>query len=208
MARYIVGLTGGVASGKSLVSEQFRQLGVPVLDADQVSRAVVEPGKPALAEIVSAFGEAVLQADGTLDRRRLREIVFADPEARRRLEQITHPHIRASIRAWLNEQATPYCILENAILLESGMDGMVDRVLVVDVPETTQLARLVSRDGIDSLLAQKMMMAQSPRPMRLERADDVLDNTGSPADTAAAVARLHAVYSSRATAARADSDPG
>lgn len=208
MARYTVGLTGGVASGKSLVSEQFRQLGVPVLDADQVARAVVEPGTPALAEIVKAFGASVLQADGTLDRRRLREIVFADPESRRRLEQITHPHIRASIRAWLDLQTTPYCILENAILFESGMDGMVDRVLVVDVPEATQLARLVSRDGVDQPLAQKMMMAQSPRPMRLDRADDVLDNTGSPVETAAAVARLHEVYCSRAVAARANSGPG
>lgn len=205
MSRYTVGLTGGVASGKSLVSAQFRTLGIPVLDADQVSRAVVEPGQPALAEIAAHFGKAVLLPDGQLDRRRLREIVFADPEARRRLEQITHPRIRERISAWMDAQTAAYCILENAILIESGMDGLVDRVLVVDVPEDTQRARLMQRDGIGEALAQQMMAAQSPRNLRLERADDVLTNTGMPDETADAVLRLHDAYLARATAARAAS---
>lgn len=203
MSRFTVGLTGGVASGKSLVSAQFRKLGIPVLDADQVSRAVVEPGLPALAEIAARFGNSVLLADGRLDRRRLREIVFADSEARRDLEQITHPRIRVQIRDWMDAQTTAYCILENAILLESGMDGLVDRVLVVDVPEDTQRARLMQRDGIGEALVQQMMAAQSPRDLRLERADDVLDNTGTPDQTADAVLRLHDVYLARATAAKA-----
>ncbi|MGQ0698141.1 MAG: dephospho-CoA kinase [Panacagrimonas sp.] len=207
MARYTVGLTGGVASGKSLVSTQFRKLGVPVLDADQVSRAVVEPGQLALAEIARSFGASVLQADGHLDRRRLREIVFSDPEARRQLEQITHPKIREHIRLWMDQQTAPYCILENAILFESGMDRLVDRVLVVDVPEEVQLARLMTRDGIDENLAHKMLAAQSPRAMRLERADDVLLNTGSPDETADAVLHLHDTYRSRATAARTSTGP-
>lgn len=202
MSRYTVGLTGGVASGKSLVSERFRQFGVPVLDADQVARDVVEPGQPALAEIVASFGAEVLQDDGALNRRQLRQIVFADPEARRQLEQITHPRIRERIRLWLDQQTTAYCVVENAILIESGMDRLVDRVLVVDVPEEVQIARLLSRDRVTETLAQQMLAAQSPRSLRIERADDVILNTGSPDQTADAVLRLHDIYLVRATAAR------
>jgi dephospho-CoA kinase len=205
MARYTVGLTGGIASGKSLVSQQFRALGVPVLDADQVSRVVVEPGRPALAEIAARFGPQVLLSDGQLDRRRMREIVFADPAARLELEHITHPRIRAHIREWLDSQEAPYCILENAILFESGMDALVDRVVVVDVPEAMQRARLVGRDGIDAGLVEQMLAAQSPRELRLSRADDVVENTGTPEQTAETVRRLHEAYLVRATAARSGS---
>jgi dephospho-CoA kinase len=159
VARYTVGLTGGIASGKSLVALLFRELGVPVLDADQVSRLVVEPGRPALAEIAAHFGREFLLEDGNLDRARMRERVFADPEARRALERITHPRIRDYIRQWLDTQQAPYCILENAILFESGMDALVDRVLVVDVPESMQRARLVDRDGIDPVLVERMLAA-------------------------------------------------
>ena len=203
MSRYIVGLTGGVASGKSLVSAAFRELGVPVLDADQVSRIVVEPGQPALAEIAAHFGADALLANGQLDRRRMRERVFADPNARRQLEQITHPRIRAYIREWLDAQTAPYCVLENAILFESGMDALVDRVLVVDAPEDVQRQRLIQRDQVDAALVERMLAAQSPRSLRLERADEVLLNTGSPADTAAAVQKLHESFSVRAASARA-----
>lgn len=202
MSRYTVGLTGGVASGKSLVSAKLRELGVPVLDADQVSREVVEPGQPALAEIASAFGADALRADGTLDRRYLREIVFADSEARRKLEQITHPQIRERIRIWLDQQTAPYCVVENAILIESGMDRLVDRVLVVDVSAKVQMARLMNRDGISDTLAQQMLAAQSSRSLRIQRADDVILNEGSPDDTADAVLRLHQVYLVRAVAAQ------
>lgn len=203
MSRYTVGLTGGIASGKSFVSAQFRALGVPVLDADQVSRLVVEPGQPALAEIVSHFGPEVLQADGQLDRRKLREIVFSDAEARRQLERITHPRIRQHVRQWMDAQSAPYCILENAILFESGMDALVDRVLVVDVPEDLQRARLVERDGLDAAFAERMLAAQSPRELRLDRADDVLHNASTPEHTAADVRRLHQAYLTRAAAAQA-----
>ncbi|MGH8516899.1 MAG: dephospho-CoA kinase [Panacagrimonas sp.] len=205
MARYTVGLTGGIASGKSLVSEQFRALGVPVLDADQVSRVVVEPGRPALAEIAARFGPQVMLDDGQLDRRRMRAIVFADPSARLELEHITHPRIREHIREWLDAQQAPYCILENAILFESGMDALVDRVVVVDVPEALQRARLVGRDGIDPALVEQMLAAQSPRELRLSRADDVIENIGTPEHTAEAVRRLHEAYLLRATAARSGS---
>lgn len=202
MSRFTVGLTGGVASGKSLVSAQFRALGVPVLDADQVSRAVVEPGQPALMAIAQRFGEDVLLADGRLDRRRLRQIVFADADARRDLERITHPPIRAAIRQWMDRQTAPYSMLENAILIESGMDRLVDRVLVVDVPESVQRQRLQQRDDIDLALVEQMLAAQSPRALRLERADDVLVNTGTPDQTADSVLRFHDLYLARAEAAR------
>jgi dephospho-CoA kinase len=202
MARYTVGLTGGIASGKSLVSAQFRALGVPVLDADQVSRWVVEPGRPALAEIALRFGPEVLLDEGQLDRRRMREIVFADPGARLELERITHPRIRAHIREWLDAQQAPYCILENAILFESGMDALVDRVVVVDVPEALQRARLVDRDGIDPVLVERMLAAQSSRELRRSRADDIIENTGTIEQTAESVRRLHESYLTRATAAR------
>ncbi|MGQ0622425.1 MAG: dephospho-CoA kinase [Panacagrimonas sp.] len=202
MSRYTVGLTGGVASGKSTVSAKFRELGVPVLDSDRVSREVVEPGQSALAEIASVFGAEALQADGTLNRRHLREVVFADSEARRRLEQITHPQIRERIRIWLDQQTAPYCVVENAILIESGMDRLVDRVLVVDASAKVQLARLVSRDGISETLAQQMLAAQSSRTLRIQRADDVILNEGSPDETGDAVLRLHQVYLVRAAAAQ------
>lgn len=207
MLRFTVGLTGGIASGKSLVSAHFRALGVPVLDADQVSRVVVEPGQPALTQIAEHFGQGVLMADGRLDRRQLREIVFADAQARLELEQITHPRIRNHIREWMDAQTAPYCILENAILFESGMDALVDRVLVVDVPEDLQRLRLTGRDGIDAVLVERMLAAQSPRDLRVSRADDVLLNTGTPEQTEAEVKRLHETYLVRAIAAQ-DSVPG
>jgi dephospho-CoA kinase len=201
MAIYTVGLTGGIASGKSLVASQFEALGVPVLDADQVSRDVVAPGQPALAAIVQAFGPGAVQPDGTLDRRAMRTLVFADPESRRKLEAITHPAIRSRIGAWIDAQTAPYCILANAILLESGMDRLVDRVLVVDVPEQTQLERLTVRDQIDPTLARQMLAAQSSRKLRLDRADDIIENAGPPEVTARAVRSLHEGYLAKAAAA-------
>jgi len=188
-----VGLTGGVASGKSTVAAAFVALGVPLLEADQVARDVVAAGAPALAQIAQTFGAEYLLADGALDRRRLREHVFADAQARHRLEAITHPHIRAQIAAWRAAQSAPYCMLSNAILLESGMDALVDRILVVDAPEKAQLERLVSRDRVAEQLARQMIAAQASREHRLARADDVIDN-GAAADLRAAVARLHRLY--------------
>jgi dephospho-CoA kinase len=131
--------------------------------------------------------------------------VFADPSARLALEHITHPRIREHIREWLDAQQAPYCILENAILFESGMDALVDRVVVVDVPEPMQRARLAGRDGIEPALVEQMLAAQSPRELRLSRADDVVENTGSPEQTAEIVRRLHEGFLLRAAAARGDS---
>lgn len=189
-----VGLTGGVGSGKSHVLALFARLGVPVIEADDVSRAVVQIGEPALAEIARQFGTDMLLPDGGLDRRRMRERVFTDPSALKQLEAITHPHIRARLRAWCDAQTAPYGLLSAAILLESGLSKLVSRVLVVDAPERDQLARLMRRDGVDETLARAMLARQASRAERLTRADDVIDNPEPAAPLEAAVQALHRRY--------------
>ena len=195
MSKLTIGLTGGIASGKTLVGDAFVALGVPVLDADQVARDVVAPGEPALLQIAETFGPDFLQADGTLDRRRMRERVFGDPAALKQLEAITHPAIRSQMQRWQAGQTTPYCILSVAILIEAGhLRALVDRVLVVDVPESVQLARLTMRDNVSEVLARQMMAAQATRERRLAAADDVIINDAAVSTTLAAVSRLHQHY--------------
>lgn len=189
-----VGLTGGVASGKSLVGDAFATLGVPVLDADQVSREAVLPGSPGLAAIAREFGADFLQADGTLNRARMREHVFGNARARRQLEALLHPHIRAAMIRWRSVQHHPYCLFSVAILVESGFRELVDRVLVVDAPEAVQLRRLVQRDGISPELARQMLAAQASREQRLQAAQDVLCNSGDPQTTREHVHTLHRFY--------------
>lgn len=202
MSRLTLGLTGGIASGKTLVADTFIGLGVPVLDADQVARDVVVPGEPALAQIAEVFGADALLPDGTLDRRRMRERVFGNPAELRRLEAITHPAIRQRMRQWRDAQTAPYCILSVAILVESpGMRELVDRILVVDVPQSLQMERLQRRDQVDQALALKMMAAQATREQRLAAADEVIVNDGSVEQTVAAVARLHQRYLAQTQAA-------
>jgi dephospho-CoA kinase len=193
----IVGVTGGIASGKSTVAQAFAALGVPWVDADDVAREVVEPGEPALAEIAERYGERVLQADGSLNRRALREIVFADESERRWLESVTHPRIRQRIVAHLERlqaEGAPYVLLVSPLLFESGQSEMADRCLVIDVPESLQIARTASRDDVDDAQARAIVAAQMQRRERLARADDVIDNTGSEADLAAQVAELDRRY--------------
>jgi dephospho-CoA kinase len=198
-----VGLTGGVASGKSLVADQFRALGVPVLDTDVLARSVVEPGTPALAEVTATFGPGVLGPDGRLDRTRLRELVFADPDRRRRrrlrrLEAILHPRILAALEAEARAAAGPYQVLVVPLLFESGFDARVDRVLVVDCPESLQRERLARRDGASPALVEGMLAAQLDRDARLARAralpHDVLDNGGDRESTRRQVTELHRRY--------------
>lgn len=189
-----IGLTGGVASGKSYVQALFAALGVPIIEADDVGRAVVQPGEPALAEIAARFGADMLLSDGNLNRSRMREKVFLDAAALRQLEAITHPHIRARLRAWRDAQTAPYCLLSAAILLESGMSALVSRVLVVDAPEQDQLSRLIRRDGIAEPLARAMLARQWSRAERLARADDVIDNPEPAGDLKPAVLALHRRY--------------
>ncbi|HLQ86574.1 MAG TPA: dephospho-CoA kinase [Salinisphaeraceae bacterium] len=193
-AKFSVGLTGGIASGKSAVARAFERFGIAIVDADKVARAVVEPGQPALAEIAQAFGTELLDDDGHLHRRRLRQIVFDDPEARRRLESITHPRIRAELARRRDACTSDYCILVVPLLVKSGMADLVDRILVIDAPERVQLERLVARDDIDEDLAHKMIAAQDSRGDRLAAADDVLVNTGPQKDIADLAAALHAGY--------------
>mgnify|MGYP003633301990 CR=1 FL=1 len=163
----IVGLTGGIASGKSSAEAAFRALGVPVLDADQVARQVVAPGSAGLAAVIEAFGADFLTADGQLDRRRMRERVFAHPAERTRLEALTHPLIGEAMDQWCRAQAAaPYAVLSVAILLESRFRARADFILVVDVSEAVQIERLRARDGIDETLARQMLAAQSSRDAR------------------------------------------
>ena len=196
---FTVALTGGIASGKSAVADRFAALGIELIDADLVARELVEPGQPALAELVSRFGPAILTPDGRLDRRRMRERVFADPTARRSLEGILHPLIRDELRRRAHRTVRTYAMLVVPLLVESGPHyAWVDRVLVVDVSREVQFTRLTARDGIDAALADSMLDAQATRDQRLAIADDVIDNSGSFADLDIAVASLHARYLAQA----------
>jgi dephospho-CoA kinase len=190
-----VGLTGGIASGKSTVARRFAELGVPVIDADEVAREVVAPGEPALAAVVGRFGPAVLRGDGSLDRRALRGLVFADPAARRDLEAILHPPIRAAMEDRARRAAGPYVVLAIPLLVEGGdARSRVDRILVVDAGEEVQLARLQARDGSSAAEARAMLAAQASRAARLALADDVIDNSGDLATLRAHVDLLHQRY--------------
>ncbi|MFZ8965763.1 MAG: dephospho-CoA kinase [Steroidobacteraceae bacterium] len=197
---FIVGLTGGVASGKSTVARLFTELGVPVFDTDQIARDVVEPGQPALDEVIACFGPRSLGPDGRLDRAWLRQQVFADPALRRRLEAILHPRIRAELARRSAAAGGAYQVWVIPLLVEGGGQDRVDRVLVVDCPADIQLQRLLKRDGSDPATARAMLEAQASREQRRAVADDLIDNTGSPAALQGAVEALHVRYLSLAGA--------
>lgn len=186
-----VGLTGGIASGKSLAEKFLAELGVPVLDADQVARDIVAPGTPALSEIAEAFGPSSLTPEGQLDRRAMRERVFADPDARARLEAITHPRIRAAMQQWQQAQTAPYSVLSLALLSSPAIRALLDKVVLIDAPPQTQLQRLLKRDGISPQLAQQMIAAQADPDSRRASADIIIENTGSPEQLAIQLRNLH-----------------
>lgn len=194
MSVFTVGLTGGIASGKTLAADAFMALDVPLLEGDAVAREVVLPGSPALEQIKKTFGANYIQQDGQLDRTQLRQRVFGHPAELKKLEAITHPHIRQRLIAWRDAQTAAYCVLSVPILIESGMDALVDRILVVDVPAETQLQRLRERDGVSDALARRMLDAQATREQRLQRAHDVIENRGSKSELRAAVRKLHHFY--------------
>ncbi len=197
MSEFIIGLTGGVAAGKSEVTRRFEARGIAIADADLAARQVVEPGQPALARVVETFGADVLQADGRLDRRRLREHVFADADARHRLEAILHPAIREHLAVQCRNAAGPYAIAAIPLLTEVGGRAAypwLDRILLVDAPVELQHARLMRRDDIDEALAAKMIAAQAGRAERRALADEVVLNDGHPEHLDAAVERLDAYY--------------
>lgn len=205
MSDYIIGLTGGVASGKSEVTRRFAALGVAVADADVAARAAVAPGSGGLSEVVVSFGRAVLDADGALDRGAMRRRVFADDGARRTLEAIVHPRVRAMLQDECAAAAGLYAIAAIPLLAEGGgreAYPWLDRILVVDVPRDLQVARLLARDGIDLGLAERMLAAQVDRQARLVIADDVIVNDGPLEALDAQVRGLHQRYCNLAGAAR------
>jgi dephospho-CoA kinase len=187
----IIGLTGGIGSGKSTVAEAFRQLGIETVDADQASRAVVEPGMPALAAISAQFGSQIIQADGSLDRAALRQIIFTDPAQKLWLESLLHPLIRDWIIEQLKAATSPYVILESPLLFETDQHQLVHKTVLVDLPEALQIERACARDGNQADQIQRIIDAQMPREEKLSRADIVLDNSESLDTLAARVTAVH-----------------
>jgi dephospho-CoA kinase len=190
----VVGLTGGIASGKTAVSRYFEQLGVPVIDADVIARKVVEPGEAALDAIVEKFGRKVLDETGRLDRKVLRELVFANPSLRRELEQLLHPEILRRIKQKIAGVHQVYVVLVIPLLLEIKGTDLIDRVLVVDTSESSQIARAMERDGSTEKEIMDIMSAQLPRDQRLLRADDIIENRGSLQDLRDRVGKLDQFY--------------
>ncbi len=190
-----IGLTGGIASGKTAVSTHFSQLGVPVIDTDIISRELVEPGRPALQQIADRLGKAFIAPDGGLDRTALRRHIFSHPGARAVLEDILHPAIRQEVERRLAEITdTPYAIVVIPLLVENHLEDMVDRVLLVDVPEELQVQRACRRDGITPKEAEKILLAQASRKERRQAADDIIDNTRDLPTLHARVDKLHQTY--------------
>jgi len=200
---YRVGLTGGIASGKSTAAKFFGDLGVPILDSDQIARDVVEPGQPPLERLVERFGPGILTPDGHLDRPALRNIVFSDPKARADLEALTHPAIGAAMEAQSALAGGPYQILVIPLLVEKNLRSHVDRVLVVDCDEGLQMQRLRDRDGSTPGQVAAILKAQAPRAVRLKAADDVIRNDADIGTVRDQVAALHTRYLELAARPRA-----
>ncbi|AZD63063.1 dephospho-CoA kinase [Pseudomonas chlororaphis subsp. aurantiaca] len=191
---WILGLTGGIGSGKSAAAQHFIDLGIHVVDADHAARWVVEPGRPALARIAEHFGDSVLQADGQLDRAALRKLIFEVPQQRLWLEALLHPLIADEIAAHLARAESPYAILVSPLLIESGQYAMTQRILVIDVPQQLQIERTLQRDRISEQQIQAILKAQATREDRLSHADDVLVNDRDLAWLHSEVERLHHFY--------------
>jgi dephospho-CoA kinase len=195
MARRLrIGLTGGIASGKSTVAQRFIELGVPVIDADVAAREVVAPGSVGLAKVIERFGRGVIDETGALDRRALRDLIFNDSGARHDLEAILHPLIQAAMEQSAEAAAGPYIVMAIPLLVEGGTTDRVDRVLVVDVEESVQLERLMARDGSSLEQARAILKSQASRSARLAAADDVLPNGGTVSEVRQALDRLHQQY--------------
>lgn len=194
MSDYVVGISGGIGSGKTTVTDLFAKYAVDVIDADVIAREVVEPGTPALKAIVDKFGQAVLDKSGHLDRAKLRTLVFDDTEIKNWLNQLLHPAIRQRMLLLIQQAKSTYCILSVPLLVENKLNELVDRVVIVDVDEQTQLQRTVLRDKSNEQQIRAIMSAQATRQQRLAVADDVIDNNGKAADLAKQVAQLHKHY--------------
>jgi len=193
-----IGLTGGIASGKTTVAGLFAELGATIIDTDVIAREVVAPGQPALDEIASEIGASLIDADGVLDRAALRELIFADDDARKRLEAILHPRIQDEARRQSDQAGGEYQIIVVPLLVNSSLKDILDRILVVDCDEETQIRRLTARDGESEDLARRILAAQASRTERLAIADDIIRNDGTVADMRLQVAALHEIYQSLA----------
>ena len=198
--QFVVGITGGIGSGKSAVTDYLETKGITVVDADKVARVVVEPGTSGLAAIAEHFGRNILLPNGMLDRAALRKIVFDKPDERKVLEGITHPLIREEIARQLSEAGSPYVVLASPLLLESGQSSFADYVVVVDVPESVQLSRTMTRDDNSEQLVKSIMAVQLDRETRLARSDTSISNEGTLEELHTRVDALHADLLRRAQA--------
>lgn len=197
---YIVAITGGIGSGKTTVANLFGELGIDIIDADVIAREVVEPGTPALAAITQHFGVGVLDEEGALDRRKLRDRVFREPDAKGWLNALLHPLIRQEMQRQCAEAHSPYCLLVVPLLVENRLTAMANRVLVVDVDEETQITRTCRRDGVSREQARAIVTAQASRMARLAAADDIIENRdGSPELLRGRILALHQTYLTFAT---------
>jgi len=192
--RLVIGLTGGIGSGKSTVAKLFVQKGIDLIDADQIARDVVKPNMPATLAIAEHFGNDVLLEDGNLDRNALRQQVFSDKQAKTWLDNLLHPLIRKTMQNAIKASTSPYCIVDVPLLTENKMQGMFDRVLVVDCSEQNQLLRAIARDGSSEETIRNIIHMQASREQRLHIADDVIENNGTVLDLSEAVDELHKTY--------------
>lgn len=186
-----VGLTGGIGSGKSAVAGRFNRLGVPLIDADIITRELMLPGSPAWEQIVARFGRTITGPDGHLDRKALRRIIFEDQQARYDLERILHPAVREEIHNQLGRITAPYCIVVVPLMVESSMTKMFERIIVVDCDERSQIERVMHRDGNSEQEVRRILSSQASRKARLDIATDVIQNTGKFGDLDREVERLH-----------------
>ena len=193
----IIGLTGGIGSGKTAVSDTFKSLGIDIVDADVTSRLVVEKGQPALDDIQAHFGDGILDSENNLDRAKLREIIFKNPQERVWLEKLLHPKIAKHIKDQLENSDSPYCILVSPLLLETEQKSYCSFVLVVDVPEESQIARTAKRDGVSEEQVKNIISAQIDREKRIEQADEIIINDGSMEELKEKVVVLHTKYLSQ-----------
>ena len=189
-----VGLTGGIGSGKTTVKNFFDGLGAPTIDADEISHSITKPGQAAFDEVVALFGEESLDETGNLDRKRLRALIFDEPDLKQKLEAIIHPRVRAQIREFTDRVDYPYCIICIPLLLETGAQSTVDRVLVVDAPEALQVARVNRRDNADERQTRSIIRSQTGRAERLRAAHDIIVNDGNISDLKTRVENLHDRY--------------
>ena len=189
-----VGLTGGIGSGKSTVKNYFDELGVPTIDADEISHRLTMPGQAAFNEVVDLFGKESLDESGNLNRQHLRELIFTDPALKKQLEAIIHPRVRAEIQTFINRVKYPYCIISIPLLLETGGQATVDRVLVVDAPEELQVERVTRRDNTNEDQTRSIIMAQISRSERLRAAHDIIVNDGNMSDMKIRVVNIHNKY--------------